>query len=274
VKTNYLNQESAPSKPLMQRRSLERTDIPYTRIIPVNIEQPSPSNSHSPIVHQPNSFSRINSTNSSPANVSNVSQFSPPTPVHATSPFQKSIQPQEANFGSFKPSHALPPRAITSPVSYSKDNPVEALQQMQQNLEKLNCGLQNSYPIFITDQMSLNQGEGSADSPTHEAPPLQSRSFRILQHVVAAEPAAGAAKEPAEDELEEVSHQPVAAKIFTGNGVRGGPMGGSHSTPAHSAPVSRIASAPAPARPQGGVGVWSPRAMPAPHNGQYGVSDM
>merc|ERR1719376_1892258 len=232
VKTNYLNQESAPSKPLMQRRSLERTDIPYTRIIPVNIEQPSPSNSHSPIVHQPNSFSRINSTNSSPANVSNVSQFSPPTPVHATSPFQKSIQPQDANFGSFKPSHALPPRPITSPVSYSKDNPVEALQQMQQNLEKLNCGLQNSYPIFITDQMSLNQGEGSADSPTHEAPPLQSRSFRILQHVVAAEPAA------------------------------------------HSAPVSRIASAPAHTRPQGGVGVWSPRAMPAPHNGQYGVSDM
>jgi len=110
-------------------------------------------------------------------------------------------------------------------------------------------------------------------SPTHEAP-LQSRSFRILQHVVAAEPSAGAAKEPAEDELEEVSHQPVAAKIFTGNGVRGGPMGGSHSKPAHSAPVSRIASAPAPTRPQGGVGVWSPRAMPAPHNGQYGVSDM
>jgi len=80
--------------------------------------------------------------------------------------------------------------------------------------------------------------------------------------VVAAEPTpvTGGATPAVEPSQEEVSHQPIAAKIFTGtNGVRG-----SAAAQAHAAPQTRIT--PTPARTQGANGVWSPRPFASQHN--------
>nr|XP_053629913.1 proline-rich protein 36-like isoform X2 [Cherax quadricarinatus] len=86
---------------------------------------------------------------------------------------------------------------------HSNNNALDALHQMQQSLAQLNSGLQNAFPRLIQKKMSdsitprttpsnqprpqQNGNVATMDQPANGAdlgPPIQSRSFRLLQNVL------------------------------------------------------------------------------------------
>ncbi|XP_068220641.1 mucin-2-like isoform X18 [Palaemon carinicauda] len=97
--------------------------------------------------------------------------------------------------GAFLPYNSLSSSSSenSSNNNNNNSNPLDALHQMQQSLAQLNSGLENAFPRFIQKKMSdtitprttpSNQYPNQNGDQADMGPPVQSRSFRVLQNVL------------------------------------------------------------------------------------------